>query len=172
MLTVSTIDAQRSASYAYPVDLTLEAARRLVMASVERGSRCPCCDQMARAYKRRLYPTQAVALQRLHDHLTAPGAPTAVHLGEFLASFPGTASRGGDTARLAYWDLIKRHKGGFYSITELGIAWVRGEVRIPAYKWFYNEAVCDGKPAPLVSFKEILDVRPTRTKKTARNHTP
>lgn len=170
---MSTVDYWRSAGYAEFVDLTLEAARRLVMASVQRGSKCPCCDQMARAYKRSLYPTQAIALQRLHDHLTAPGAPRAVHLGEFLASFPGTASRGGDTARLAHWDLIKRHKGGFYSITELGAAWVRGEIRVPAYKWFYNESVIPAEdPAPLVSIKEILDDRRSPKKKTPNHNAP
>lgn len=148
-----------SAFYAWYAERMVSVldARTKLLASLEEGSVCPCCDRLAKAYKRRLYSTQIMALLRMYRDPRI-NAGEEFHLGKFLGAFEDVSSRGGDVARMQYWGLIQPTRAGNYRLTPDGRAFVEGRVLMPAWKWFYDGAVLEGKleEAPLVTMSQIL----------------
>jgi hypothetical protein len=137
-------------------DISLGDAKKLLQASLRQGTKCPCCGHLAKAYKRRLYSTQISALRRIYEHLEAPGGPNSVHLGEFLSQFGDVSSRGGEVARLQFWDLLKKLGKGRYAMTDLGRDFLAGKKSVPAYLYFYNqEVISTAEDIPRVYVKEV-----------------
>lgn len=104
---------------------------------LEQGVPCPCCDQLAKVYRRRVNSGMARGLIRFFQrHRTDWGHQPSV---------PGLARLGGEWARLTYWGLIeeageKRDDGGragWWRITEAGEAYLRG-AQLPRYAHIYN----------------------------------
>jgi hypothetical protein len=128
------------------VDLTStgdDRPLREVRAEVEEhrseGTTCPACGQYAKVYHRKINAMTARILIAMYrkagdQWVWLPGLPDGKH---------------GDTAKARYWGLIEqpdepltRDDGsarvGWWRLTELGVAWVRGEASVPSYALVYN----------------------------------
>jgi hypothetical protein len=124
---------------------TLEEARNWLLKNKQVGAICPCCAQLVKVYKRKLNASMAVELISLYKlNKRAPDA--FFHHKKFIDNW----TRGGDFAKLLYWDLIQeqpkdpeqdKRTSGTYRITQRGIAFVERLIVIPTHCY-----VCTGQP--------------------------
>lgn len=100
---------------------------------------CPCCEQMAKIYKRQIHSAMAVALILLSRQ-----GDDWVHFPTLLRD---AKQRAGDEAKLAYWELIEPMSGerddgstrtGWWRITPLGRDFVNKRVRVAKYARVYD----------------------------------
>lgn len=138
-----------------PEGISLATARRNVEIRREgkAGVLCPCCDQLAKVYKRRIYKTVA------RQFLTFAKAALA---GGWV-DVRSIAMRGGDFAKLAYWGLIEerqkdpddkdRRTSGWWRLTEKGRQFAENATTVPTFAHVYNGRVVrfSGPPASIVS---------------------
>jgi hypothetical protein len=104
------------------------------------GAHCPHCRQYVKAYFRLVTSDMARILIGLYRcHKAAPGEWVHVQR-EFGA-------KGGDYAKLRWWELIEQKPGlredtssrnGWWRIADPGIWWVDGRMRLPRYAVTYN----------------------------------
>lgn len=125
------------------------------------GTRCPCCDGMAKVYACRINAAAARALVLLY-RATLPG-----EYAHFLDLMKERQVYTGHYAELARWDLIERKPGGledgnpssgFYRVTELGRRFVEGEAEVPEVALTYNDQLLrlEGEP---VGIRDVLGRR-------------
>jgi hypothetical protein len=130
---------------------TLGAARRSLM-DVGRwaqpsGVVCPCCDQRAKVYRRKLNSAMARSLIAIYRFFQKAGHGEWLNICQYLTYNVSV----GDAAKLAYWDLIEpmtdaqRPDGsprvGLYRATSTGWRFVRGEDTVPSHVVIYNAQV-------------------------------
>lgn len=131
------------------------------------GARCPCCEQYARIYKRKLNKTMVKALGRVYK-ATAPHRGF-VHGPTILR---GSGVFGGDLGKLAYFGLIEEEAGrrpdggrkGWWRVTNKGRAFIQGHIELPKYVHVYDGRVLgtSGDPlgihdvAPRFDFTELM----------------
>jgi hypothetical protein len=132
-----------------PKSLTLAEATTWLRAHVKKGAVCPCCEQGAKIYQRKLSSSMAAALILIRRAFRKQS--DWLHVPEYLTEVAanGAIIRGGDWAKLVHWGLLeakddeKRKDGsrrvGFYKITQLGIDFVEGRVRVPRYVYIYAQ---------------------------------
>lgn len=137
----------------YPgnADDPLDMVRGWVQHKKREGVICPCCDQQAKTYRRKLYGAMAYALGHIYLHYQRTKSTDWLHVPTYLSSVTSTvAVRGGDWAKLRYWDLIVpqpgdrgdgSHRNGFYKITPTGIAFVELRWQVPQHVYIYNQEV-------------------------------
>ena len=130
--------------------MSLDAARKIVRDGMDDGVECPCCDQYCKLYKRGIHTSMARFLIWLYR--TGLGEPDRrfFHIGEWPTSEDRFLSAG-DAAKLRYWELIAekpkdpndttRRTSGYWRITERGIAFVCGELRVPAHVFLFDGRV-------------------------------
>jgi hypothetical protein len=114
----------------------LDDARELVMLRRFAGVRCPCCDQYAMVYRRRLNVAMCRHLINLYK---AGGTKEYVHSPTVLA---GTR---GEEARLSYWGLIEATPvpinnkiRGYWRVTREGELFLDGQITRPEAALVYN----------------------------------
>ena len=148
---------ERVASAARPRSIVpgdLAEARAWLQARLDDGVDCPCCDQHAQRYYRRVNSGMARWLIVL-THLSPPGAggwastrDVIVHATSFR-SFGSSIGSGEAPSLLPYWKLIetrpsedsdKRHSG-LWRPTDRGYAFVKGELAIPRTAVVYNNTL-------------------------------
>lgn len=129
---------------------SLAAARQWVLDNRREGAVCPCCDQLAKVYKRKLNQCMVYALlliyraqQRNADWIHAP---SYLHKN----AKRGPTVRGGDFAKLVHWGLIETKpesdrgdgskRAGYYKITSKGRDFVDGKIRLPKHVFLYASA--------------------------------
>jgi hypothetical protein len=122
----------------YPFDkekTTVHTAEEWVMAEALDGVECPCCGQLAKVYRRKLYCSMAYALLLIYrtqkqDFLHVPN----------LLNGHGSVARGGDFAKLTYWDLLEPHekKPGYYRLTEKGRQFAECRIAVPVAVHVYD----------------------------------
>jgi hypothetical protein len=107
---------------------------------------CPCCDQTVKLYPRPLNYEISTWLAALVDAYEAE--PHWVHNREVKA-------RGGDYAKLRFFDLVERHpeRKGFWKPTQLGIDFVQGRAPAPAFALLYNNT-CFGVSRETITFAQ------------------
>lgn len=138
---------------------SLAEARAFVEAGKRAGGvTCPCCDQFAKVYRRKLNSAQARLLISFYRRRREEW----VHIGEL-------GLNGGDAGKLALYGLLESRlsdrpdgnpASGFWRITPRGCAFVEGSVRVPEHVFVYNgEAV--GFSSTLVGIGDALG-RPFR----------
>jgi hypothetical protein len=119
--------------------MTLKEAREALIAQLYEGAICPCCEQFAKVYKRKLNSGIARALIVMYR---AAGT-TWLHKPTVLAGL-GAAARDESIAR--YWDLIEEDserrsdggRAGWWRVTKKGADFVQDEIRVPKYALLYN----------------------------------
>lgn len=122
-------------------NMTLEEARAWLRERVDDGEICPCCNQLARVYERRVNAGQARSL----IHLVRVGGTDWQHLPTVLEGI----SKGHEEGRLRYWGLIekateRREDGGpsgWWRVTPLGVEYVHRRLRIDKYARVYDDRV-------------------------------
>lgn len=127
---------------------TLKEAKDWLRARLGKGERCPCCNQLAKMYERKLYSSMAAAIiyfYKSFDHSKFH------HKSELLKNKAlATTLGGGDFAKLALWGLIEekpkdtsedKRTSGYWKITHKGIDFVLGKVSLPSHVRIYDGKV-------------------------------
>lgn len=126
-------------------DIKLGFVRKYLAEKWEEGVECPCCHQWVRLYKRKLTSSMVKALKLMYD------APRGwMHVERYLKEQPIGPSVRGDFPKLRYWGLIEPKPAdnpkfpdavepGYYRITDKGIAFVNGAVRVFERVKIYND---------------------------------
>jgi len=151
---------------------SLEEARMWLLGKMDKGAECPCCRQFAKIYRRKLTSSMAYALIlicRYYRNVHAPHSITEwLHVPEWLSKTSqfGATVRGGDWAKLVYWGLIEPKSGeeredgservGYYRLTEDGLRFVKGEMRVPRVALVYNQQLLRMDDSQVVDIKEAL----------------
>jgi hypothetical protein len=140
-----------------PLTRTLAQARAELMTARTEGAHCPCCDQFAKIYRRRINKTMARSLIALYK---AGGNREPVHSPSVLGQ------NRGEEARLSYWGLIVEAEGlrddggrrGWWQVTRRGELFLAGALTVPAYALVYN-GVCLELAGDPVTFGDCLGVK-------------
>lgn len=124
---------------------TIREAKKFIKGNIYEGVECPCCGQFAKAYKRKLYKTQALSLISLYN-LSGGNTDKYFHVKDIEASFRG--SGGGDMAKLRFWGLIQemekesdesKRTSGMWRITRKGVLFVTDEMMVLSHVVIYNQ---------------------------------
>lgn len=148
---------------------SLATARREVMAHLDEGTTCPCCDQFCKEYKRKLNSGMAAGLVWL--------------VREFLKdrdwiNIPNRGPRfllrtGGQFSVLAHWGLIvqkvnddgDKRTSGLWKPTKKGVDFVLRKRTVPSHVYLYNNEVRGWEDAEIdidtalgnkFSYKELM----------------
>lgn len=153
-------------------DSTLGEAWKLIEAHQDDGLPCPLCGQWVQVYRRNLNWSMAwLAIKLYRWNLEHPGE--YVHVLTFISAAKAFA---GDYSKARFWGLIEAEEGmrpdgstrvGYWRITQTGIDWVTGKIRLPRYVRVYdNQALGppvayskSGKQRSLVSIRDALGTR-------------
>lgn len=124
----------------YLKDYYLESFRKEWREIIEaEGGRCPCCDRWGKIYKRSINETMARSLIWLCK------APAQDGWVDVPNQAPRWLIRSNQLPTLRWWDLVQRatsddvdkKHSGLWRPTELGIAFVKGEVSMPKTVYTY-----------------------------------
>jgi hypothetical protein len=135
---------------------TLLEARTWLRDRVDDGARCPCCEQMAKVYRRRINAGAAAGLIQLARQYPSEW----VHV-----PTTGTLARlGGEFARLRYWGLVVEEpdlrddggRAGWWQITEQGQAFAMNRITLPKYARVYDGRVLGFDASQQVSIVDAL----------------
>lgn len=117
--------------------VTLEEARRSLQETRTVGTQCPCCDQFAKVYRRKITAATAQALILMWRER-----------GRGWCYMPDLLQRKqADETKARYWGLIEEaetlrldgsNRAGYWKLTEQGINFVLGHSQIPKYALIYD----------------------------------
>lgn len=119
--------------------MTIDEARNQIVKDLHKGTACPCCGQVVKLYKRKLYDKQVDWLIWLvGEHFRTKDWVS-------VSDYP---SRGGDYSKLVFWNLVelkpkdvtarRKRTSGLWRPTQTGVDFVRGRVRVPAHVLVLN----------------------------------
>ncbi len=137
---------------------TLAEAREHVMQQRWRpaGTPCPCCDQLAKVYARKLQG----AMVRWLIYLARYSGTERIWV-----SVNELPARGGDYAKLLYWGMVEcqqntdqtKRTSGLWRPTEFGLQFIHGDVQVPSHVLVYATGSLGWKEgAELVDVHEAL----------------
>lgn len=117
-------------------DGPLRHAQEQLRELVDEGTRCPCCTQMAKVYKRTIHAKMARDLVRSYREV----GTAWYHVPSVITGHPG------DLVKCRYWGLMqedteKRDDGGragWWKITPTGEAFVLHQLAVPKYARLYD----------------------------------
>jgi hypothetical protein len=120
---------------------TLAEAKKELRENWEKGTRCKCCGQQVKLYRRKLYSVQARGLIELY-HLDK-ALPGYYHISQIESQ---RKSGGGDFAKLLHWRLVRempngdggKRTSGMWSITPRGRQFVEQRLRVPSHILLYD----------------------------------
>lgn len=105
------------------------------------GCICPCCNQIAKVYKRKLNSGMALELIQLYK-LSKKKDTVFFHHTEFAKL------TGGEISKLSYWGLVQekpkdendtdKKTSGYWSITEIGSNFVENKISIESHIYLYD----------------------------------
>lgn len=118
-------------------DMSLREAKDwLRERALAEGARCPCCEQMAKVYRRTINAGMARSLAKMYRHAKTDWVhvPTVV------------GSRSREEGKLAYWGLVEEEverrpdggRAGWWRVTSKGEAFLLGQLTVPKYAHVYN----------------------------------
>lgn len=121
---------------------TLEEAKQYLRERFEEGAKCPCCTQLVKAYKRKLYSTMAGHLINLYWKHENDPSKDYFHISEFCPKHPG------DFAKFLYWGLVEekskdeedktKRTSGFWALTLEGRLFVENQAKVPSHVKIYD----------------------------------
>lgn len=132
---------------------SLEEAKAWLRARVEEGAQCPCCNQLAKIYKRKINSTMARALITLYR---VNATDEYIH----TADLPGDTH---EMSQLVWWGLIEEERvrredggrAGHWRITTKGGMFVHGDLLVLKYARVYDGR-CLGLVGEPVDIKQCL----------------
>lgn len=119
---------------------------------------CPTCGRHAQIYRRKFHSSMALQLIRLYR---LGGAHDYIHASQLIIH--GMAGSG-DFSKGKYWELIipkpaanddPSKCSGLWMLTDDGLAFVRGQLRIPREVFIFDDKV-EGRSAETVNITEAL----------------
>lgn len=141
---------------------TIEAGRVYVKAHAYKGVKCPCCTQLVKIYKRRIYSTMAIGLMKLYSITMRNDSEfnRYFHISDIESS---RRSGGGDFAKLLYWELVEErpntdeHKkhSGYWNITPQGKEFVQKKITVPEHALIFNDRLI-GMSGEAVNIEDAL----------------
>jgi hypothetical protein len=146
---------------AFDASMTLGQASTMLRGRMDKGAPCPCCGQFAKIYRRKINSGMAYGMVLFFKKFGWDQQWVHVPRETSLSRL------GGDWAKLALWGLIEergevREDGGkhagWWRITEAGVAWVSGRIRVPRFVNLYNGEVL-GVDGDQVSIKDAIGDR-------------
>jgi hypothetical protein len=139
---------------------------RVTEDQMSKGHVCDACGQLVKLYKRRLNNAMAYALILLNRREKTDDP--FFHVPTYLSGqTSGVTVRGGDWAKLVYWDLIEplartradgSKRSGFYRLTDKGRQFAEDKITLPRYAFVFNQTLygfSDGLKYP----KETTTIR-------------
>jgi len=108
---------------------TIKEARKLLHAILKQGEAvtCPCCNQTAKIYPRKILGTMVMQLQQMMQD-----GPTLPRDLCYLSS-------GGVYAQLRWWGLATQDPDGLWICTTKGRQFLRDKIRVPEIAFVYNQ---------------------------------
>lgn len=147
----------------YYSNMTLSEAREALERNLERGTHCPCCQQYARNYKRKLNSGMARSLIHIYNWYTQQKTRKPfLHVKDYLRE--NALHNSHDWTLLKYWDLLELKKeeredgssrNGYYRITQKGILFVEGKIKVWDHIYIYNNEV-QGFSQDTLTIKQAL----------------
>ena len=146
----------------------LNSAREALMDQLHEGVVCPCCDQYAKVYRRKLNSGMVRALiwlVRQSGQSTTPGS--AFPWTDVPATAPTWVQRSRELPKLAYWEMIEqrwndadptKRCSGIWRPTRAGERFARSEVPVSSHVYVYNGSVV-GRSDRNTWVREALGVR-------------
>ena len=141
-----------------PELVTLAEARDWLRERIDEGEQCPCCEQLAKVYRRKIHAGMARALVMMFK--AAPvGEPIYKPL---VLRGVGAAAR--DESLCRYWGLIEPDEGrrddtssrtGWWKVTDKGGLFVLGAITVPKYARIYDGRLLNLTGDP-VSIRDCL----------------
>ena len=111
-----------------------------------KATRCPCCDQTVKIYKR------TITKSMLHNLMQFCIAyPHEVHVKKLWVG-----ANAGDAAKLRHWGLIKQVSTGNYVATHEGTEFVLGNHFVPEHVFLFNTEKI-GEAGVKMSVRDIVD---------------
>lgn len=134
---------------------TVEAARDWVRDKIMgKGCYCPVCDKWTKVYRNRFYSLMARKLIWMYHQPHNKFRHTPTHMPRALVA-------GGKTGYLEFWGLAKRSaiRQGFWRITQEGIDFVEGKIKIRKFIYMYNRELIEFKGMNMteITIQEALD---------------
>ena len=111
-----------------------------------KATRCPCCDQTVKVYKRTITKSM---LNNLMQFCIA--YPNKVHVNKLRVG-----ANAGDAAKLRHWGLIEQVSTGNYVATHEGTEFVLGNHFVPTHVFLFN-TVKIGESGVKMSIRDIVD---------------
>lgn len=146
--------------------MTLEDSREWVMEqrAVGKGVKCPCCDQTAAIYSRKIHHSMVTLLVEA-VRITDKNGNRVFFSTDELAHLSGMGDfRSGDWAKLRYWGLVERNElmsGFWWRVTNKGRKFVYEGLKVPSTIRLYNNELI-GMIGDMVSIQECKEYKPTR----------
>ena len=114
--------------------------KRWVMENLEDGVICPCCNQFAKIYKRKLNSGMAITLIRIYNGVGVDW----IHVKDFLRS--NKFSNSHDWTLLRYWGILQakyaeqcdQKNNGYWRITQKGIDFIEKRVTVLSHVRLYD----------------------------------
>jgi hypothetical protein len=123
---------------------SIDEAKVYLKKNWKTGVKCPCCNQLVKRYRRKLYKSVAVCLvifYRKYKH------GEYHHKTELVKNSYSSTFGSGSFAMLAWWGLIKEkpkhtskdsRTSGWWKITEKGKMFVEGKIKVKSHALVYN----------------------------------
>lgn len=136
---------------------TIAEGRQWLRDRLGGGATCPCCDQYAKEYKRKITRTMVKALGMLY---AAEAQHRFVHSPTALKADVNAAR---EVGKLAYWGLVEEEttqhrvdggRAGYWKVTQKGVDFLRGAERVPRYAHVYNGRVL-GHSGPQMHVRSV-----------------
>lgn len=121
---------------------TIQEAKKYLRDNFEEGVDCPCCGQLVKRWREPLHSSQALWL----IYLVRKYEQTRDYV--HVKNINPEKMRGGDYAKLVYWDLIEpmpkqddpsKRASGYWKPTEQGILFAKGLLRVKKYTLTYDK---------------------------------
>ena len=132
---------------------------------LEKGVKCPCCNQFSKIYKRQITSSMAWALILIYKYFKKNPESEWVHIQNYLKGLPIPAPvMSGDISKLRFWGLLfpkvgvredKSDRVGLYKITDRGKEFVENKIYVPKYVSIYNNEALKHSQSK-VNIKEAL----------------
>lgn len=120
----------------------LSEARMWVNKGRDKGVTCPCCDQFAKIYNRKLNTAMARTLISVSQYFEQGGQDDYLHIEKYLAR----RTRATDFYKLKFWGIIESKplingtvSCGMWKVTPLGFDFVHRRCTVPKRAAIYND---------------------------------
>lgn len=120
---------------------SIEEAQLHLATNANKGTKCPCCNQFVKLYKRKLNNSHANYLLEF-ARIANDDTTKSFHIKELIAHSPIIAKTySGEFARLRHYGLIEDQKEGQWTLTKKALGFIEGKLAVPEYVKIYNNKV-------------------------------